>query len=234
MKKKEIMIILIQSILLLYLTGSLLWKYAPQVIQTLGHRAFREMPVVVIDAGHGGIDPGKVGIHGELEKDLNLQIAGKCREYLEQQNINVIMTRDTDEGLYKEMDTNKKIADMKQRVAIIEEKQPDLVVSIHQNSYTTEEVAGPQVFYYKDSLESKKIAELMQKQLNETLQPEKSRVEKDNRTYYLLKKTSVPVVIVECGFLSNGREASLLTTQEYQERIAWSVYLGIMKYINES
>lgn len=233
-RMKEKIIIVLQMILFSCLILNFLCKATPQVVwQTLGTTTKNEKKVVVIDAGHGGIDPGKVGIHGELEKDINLEIALKCKEYLEQQQIEVIMTREQDGGLYRESDSNKKIVDMKNRVSIIEEKKPDLAVSIHQNSYSTENVSGPQVFYYRDSLQGKKMAQIMQNQLNETLMPQKSRVEKDNHTYYLLKKTSVPIVIVECGFLSNDREASLLASNNYQERVAWAIYLGILDSLKD-
>lgn len=152
---------------------------------------------IVIDAGHGGSDPGKVGVNGALEKDINLAVALKLQKYLEQQGIRVVMTRTEDKGLYKASDSNKKVHDMKNRLAIIEEAEPVLAVSIHQNSYPDPSVSGVQVFYYKDSIKSKEAAEIMQKQLIQTLKPSKEREAKDNSSYYLLKKTSVPIMIVE-------------------------------------
>ena len=101
-----------------------------------------EVTTVVIDAGHGGIDPGKVGINDALEKDINLSIAMKLKKYLEQQDIRVIMTRETDMGLYEESDSNKKVRDMKNRLAIMEKTAPALTISIHQNSYPEESVSG--------------------------------------------------------------------------------------------
>ena len=168
---------------------------------------------IVIDPGHGGNDPGKVGINQALEKDVNLEIALKLKKYLEQQDIHVVMTRQEDKGLYEETDTNKK-------------------VSVHQNSYPEESISGVQVFYYRDSLEGKKAAQLMQEQMIETLQPVKKREAKENSTYYILKKTTVPTIIVECGFLSNSTEAGLLVTPEYQEKVAWAIHMGIMRYLN--
>ncbi len=187
---------------------------------------------VVIDAGHGGNDPGKVGVNGAFEKDINLAIALKVEKYLSGQGIDVVMTRTEDKGLYEESDSNKKVRDMKKRLAIIEEARPVIAVSIHQNSYPDASVSGVQVFYYKNSEQSKTAAEIMQKQLINSLKPEKERSAKDNNSYYLLKKTSVPIIIVECAFMSNPTEAQLLTQEEYQEKIAWSIYMGIMQYIN--
>ncbi len=152
---------------------------------------------IVVDAGHGGMDPGKIGINNALEKDINLAVALKLERNLRENGINVVMTRTDDSGLYKETDSNKKVRDMKNRLAIIEEAKPALAVSIHQNSYPDSSVSGVQVFYYKDSVKSKEAAEIMQTQMIRTLKPRKERVAKDNSSYYLLKKTSVPIVIVE-------------------------------------
>ena len=187
---------------------------------------------VVIDAGHGGNDPGKVGVNGALEKDINLAIALKLEKDLTEQGINVVMTRTEDKGLYEEGDSNKKVRDMKNRLAIIEGARPVITVSIHQNSYPDASVSGVQVFYYKNSEKSKAAAEIMQEQMISTLKPKKERVAKDKSSYYLLKKTSVPIIIVECAFMSNPTEAELLTTEEYQEKVAWAVYMGIMQYVN--
>lgn len=187
---------------------------------------------IVVDAGHGGIDPGKIGINNALEKDVNLAIAQKLERNLRENGINVVMTRTDDNGLYEETDSNKKVRDMKSRLAIIEEAQPVLAVSIHQNSYPDSSISGVQVFYYKDSTRSKEAAEILQAQLIKTLKPKKERAAKDNSSYYLLKKTSVPIVIIECGFMSNPTEAKLLTHDDYQEKVAWAIYMGIMQVIN--
>lgn len=187
---------------------------------------------IVVDAGHGGIDPGKIGINNALEKDINLAVALKLERNLRENGINVVMTRTDDNGLYNETDSNKKVRDMKNRLAIIEEAKPVLAVSIHQNSYPDSSVSGVQVFYYKDSVKSKEAADIMQAQLIRTLKPKKERLAKDNGSYYLLKKTSVPIVIVECAFMSNPIEAQLLTQNDYQEKVAWAIYMGIMQVIN--
>ncbi len=186
---------------------------------------------VVIDAGHGGKDPGKVGINGALEKDINLQIALLLKMYLEADDIKVVMTREGENGLYDEGASNKKVQDMKRRLEIIEEAEPELVVSIHQNSYHEEYVKGAQVFYYTTSEKSRGLAEIIQTQL-QTLDEENSRQAKGNDSYYLLKKTARPIVIVECGFLSNSEEAERLITPVYQEKIAFQIHMGIMKYLN--
>ena len=188
---------------------------------------------LVIDAGHGGIDPGKIGINGTPEKDLNLSIARKVKAYLTAEDITVVMTRDTEDGLYDANATNKKVQDMKRRIALIEETAPALTVSIHQNSYPEEYVHGAQVFYYSDSREGQLLAEKIQTRLISGVDPENKRQIKENSSYYLLKKTKTPIVIVECGFLSNRAEAQKLCSEEYQDEIAWEICTGILQYLHD-
>lgn len=187
---------------------------------------------VVLDAGHGGIDPGKIGINGALEKDINLEITLRVQKYLEAQDVQVILTRGDEEGLYDADSSNKKVQDMKRRIEMIEQMSPDLTVSIHQNSYPDERVKGAQVFYYTDSIEGQKAAEFLQKSLVKRVDPDNHRQTKANASYYLLKKTSTPIVIAECGFLSNGNEASKLCEEAYQDRVAWAIHVGILQYLN--
>lgn len=191
----------------------------------------KEEVCIVIDAGHGGTDPGKVGINDQLEKDINLKIAQILKKFLEAEGITVVMTREDEDGLYEEDASNKKVQDMKRRLEIIEAADPLLVVSIHQNSYHEEYVKGAQVFYYETSENSKRLAQVLQEQLR-ALDPENNRQCKGNDSYFLLKKTSKPIVIVECGFLSNREEAEKLSSDLYQERMAWNIHMGIMKYLN--
>lgn len=192
----------------------------------------KEKPVVVIDAGHGGNDPGKVGVDQSLEKDINLAISKKLARYLELADVEVVMTRSEDKGLYSETDSRKKSADMKARCSLIDEAEPDLVVSIHQNSYHEENVSGGQVFYYNGSVKGKKLAEILQKRFDYVLGEKNTRQAKANDSYYLLLHVKSPIVIVECGFLSNYEEAALLNTDEYQDRLAWTIHMGIMEYLN--
>lgn len=193
----------------------------PQVIAT-----------VVLDAGHGGMDPGKVGVAGTLEKELNLELVYRVKRLLEQNNVCVVLTRESDAGLYTETDSNKKSADMRKRIEIIEKEAPALVVSIHQNSYTSPSCKGAQVFYYDGSKKGKILAELLQSIIKETLADGNTREAKANSSYYMLKKSIYPSVIVECGFLSNPEEEALLLSEEYQEKIAWAIHLGILQYLN--
>lgn len=185
-----------------------------------------EERTVILDAGHGGSDPGKVGINNALEKEINLEISKKVKALLEAKEIKVIMTRETDEMLCEETADNKKREDMKRRTEMINEIRPFLVVSIHQNSFSDASVSGAQVFYYSGSEESEKMAVLMQNALRE-VDEQNQREAKANDSYYLLKKTKVPTLIVECGFLSNPEEAEKLVTDEYQDAISNAIVKGI-------
>lgn len=188
---------------------------------------------VVVDAGHGGDDPGKIGINGAPEKDINLQIAQKLKKYLEAEDVEVVLTRETEDGLYDAHASNKKVQDMKRRIEIIEKTDPVLTVSIHQNSYPEEYVHGAQVFYYTGSMGSETLASGIQDQLVRGLDPKNHRKVKANDSYYLLKKTKGTIVIVECGFLSNQAEAEKLCDEEYQDRIAWLIHKGILRYLKQ-
>ena len=136
------------------------------------------------------------------------------------------MTREKDETLAPEGSANKQVEDIKKRVKIIDEAAPALAVSIHQNSYHESSVQGAQVFYYKHSKEGEEAAEIMREALL-AADPGNTRESKANDTYYLLRRTETPTIIVECGFLSNPEEAEKLSTEEYQEKLAEAVTAGI-------
>lgn len=188
--------------------------------------------MVILDAGHGGKDPGKVGIGNVMEKHLNLVIAEKVEKKLKKENIQVILTRTEDKMLSEDGKTESQVEDLKTRVKLINEQAPALTVSIHQNSYTDPSVHGAQVFYYSTSKESREAARIMQEALLQA-DPDNQRQEKGNDTYYLLRRTKVPVIIVECGFLSNPKEAKQLTQEEYQDKFADAVCKGIREYIEK-
>lgn len=190
-------------------------------------------PCIVLDAGHGGADPGKVGGDNVLEKDLNLAIVYKLKTLFENKGFEVVLTRTDDKALVSDHSKALKVEDMRNRVALIEKIHPVMTVSIHQNSYTDPDVSGPQVFFFKNSPEGETIAATVQAALNEQLDPPKKRVSKSNDDYYILKKTPTPTVIVECGFLSNPEEAAKLTDSAYQDKLARAVYSGVCSYLSE-
>ena len=194
----------------------------------------KNYPVIVLDAGHGGFDPGKVGINGALEKDINLSIVKKLQSLLEEEGFTVYLTRDKDTLLAPANSTSKKKDDMIARIKMVTELNPFFTISIHQNSFTDPSSCGPQVFYYQDSEPSSTMAQVIQDVMNTQLSPQKKRSPQANTNYYLLTRTPTPTVIVECGFLSNPAEADLLTQDEYQSRVANSIFLGILSYYEAS
>lgn len=183
--------------------------------------------LIVLDPGHGGIDGGKKGINGAEEKEINLQISLIIKELLEKENVEVVMTRSNENRIGEDQ-----VSDLKARVDIMNRENPVLAVSIHQNSYHEESVHGAQVFYYSESKEGARAASMLQEALREA-DPENTKEAKANDTYYILKKTEVPTVIAECGFLSNYEEAEKLITEDYQRKMAEAIVKGILQYIEE-
>lgn len=229
MKEKSVWIVLAVGILLL---GSAYFKRAEQEQQVTAMGTGKNTPVVVIDAGHGGKDPGKVGINNALEKEINLQIALRLKSLLEQNGVAVVLTREEDKDLASGQEGSRKNEDLRARAALIFETSPVMMVSIHQNSFPEEDVDGAQVFYYAGSEQGKLLGTMVQNNLKREIDDGNHRVAKANKEYYLLKKAACPAVIVECGFLSNPGEAALLITEDYQEKLAFAIHLGIMEYIN--
>lgn len=189
---------------------------------------------VVIDAGHGGFDSGKVGVDGTLEKNINLIVAGKLARLLRAAGVRVIMTRTADVSLAENVSSGKKRQDMEKRALIMSEAAPDCIVSIHQNSFPDESVHGAQVFYYTGSASGKELAALIQQQFIKCADPKNRRVEKSEDSYYLLKNAQAPIVIAECGFLSSPAESKKLADDAYRQKLAWAIHLGVLQYLNLS
>jgi len=181
--------------------------------------------IIVIDAGHGGWDPGKVGKNDVLEADINLAIAEDLQILLETGGAIVFLTRADDTAL-----GDTKNADLSARSAMPTDMKADIFVSIHQNAYHTSNVSGAQTFYYGNSEESKLLAEAVQARMRNFLDTENRKEAKANENYYLLKKTATPAIIAECGFLTNDAEAEKLSREDYQEKVAWAIYIGILDY----
>lgn len=188
-------------------------------------KAKKDQVVIVVDPGHGGEDPGKVGINDVLEKDLNLQIAKKVKKLLEEAGIKIVMTRTND----KVPDAKKE--DLNQRVQLINDTKPKLALCIHQNSYPDAKIKGAQVFYHTVTPEAEDVASIVQEQLR-TVDPTNTRQIKENDTYFMLKNCQVPTIIVECGFLTNPDEAAKLTQEDYQDQLAQAICEGVVKWLS--
>lgn len=207
---------------------------APRSVRyVMNMKAQKEDICICVDAGHGGGDPGKVGVSGVQEKDVNLRIALKLKTALEKEGYRVVMTREDDTDLADDGAGSRKVSDMRNRCERIREAGPALTISIHQNSYGDSSVKGAQVFYYGSSTEGKALAEALQESLIRVLDPDNHRAAKANESYYMLKKTSVPTVIVECGFLSNPEEEADLQNSDYQEKVVKAVCDGVKEYLSQ-
>ena len=184
---------------------------------------------IVIDAGHGGIDGGCEGYSGTKESLINLEYAQTLKEYCENFGMKVVMTRINQNGLYSPFAGNKKKDDMLARKNIIQNTKPDFVVSIHMNSFDAQSSRGAQVFYNRDNQNSQLLAEHIQKQFVNNLT--KARKTCQQGDYYILNSTIYPSVIVECGFISNKEEEQLLLTEEYKNRVCYSILCGVLEYM---
>lgn len=206
-----------------------------ETIDATGQEQFKKIKVI-IDPGHGGIDQGASGDLGIGEAPINLAISEKLMSFLEGSGFDVEMTRYEDEGLYSlksKTIREKKNEDLRNRVEIINESEADLVVSIHLNSFPQKQYYGAHVFFQNNSPTGKMAAYILQDSLKSILDENNKRVPQVKKNIKIMDDTNVPVLLVECGFLSNPPEEKKLTSDIYQEKTAWAIYTGIMKYFNE-
>ena len=190
---------------------------------------------VVLDAGHGGEDGGAVGVNGILEKDINLSVVLLVGELLEKEGIAVIYTRTEDRLLYTEeqdIKGKRKMYDLRNRLGIAEGSEGAILVSIHMNKFSSSEVKGLQVWYGKENENSRLLAENIRASVKKELDPANRRVCKSaGDNIYLLAHATCPAVLVECGFLSNPEECEKLSQDDYKKQLSFSIFCGIMEYI---
>ena len=192
--------------------------------------------VIIIDAGHGGEDPGTIGVDGVYEKDLNLAIAFALGDELKAKGYTVVYTRTEDKMLYLPEENIKgirKLSDLKNRCKITAEYENCIVISIHMNSYGASKYSGTQVYYANENEESKILANKIQSSVRERVQPSNTRQIKNGDSLYLLENASGTPVLIECGFLSNEEECQKLSQKEYQKQLCFAISCGIIEYINE-
>lgn len=191
---------------------------------------------IVIDAGHGVPDEGAQSSNGTTEAETNLKIALKLQNLLEQSGCTVILTRSDENAIY-DIDSKtlkqKKISDIKNRVKIGNESSADIFVSIHLNKIPQSQYDGWQTFYKEGSQDGAKLAKSIQENLNKTIQKENNRIAKTIDKVYIIKNVEIPITIVECGFLSNPEEEKKLLQDDYQNKLAWGIYNGIIDYFYE-
>lgn len=192
--------------------------------------------VIVVDAGHGNPDGGAVGIDGVSEAEINLKIALNLQKLLEQSGSVVILTRSDENGIYDEESQTireKKVSDMKNRVEIGNFSDAEIFVSIHLNKIEESKYSGFQTFYQENNEDSKMLAGFIQDNLNYAIQKERKRKIMSLSGKYIMDNVKIPTVIIECGFLSNLEELNLLQNEDYQQKLAWGIYTGIMDYFYE-
>lgn len=196
----------------------------------------RQNAVIVIDAGHGGIDGGALSSDGTIEKGINLSIALKLDEIMKFSGFSTVMTRTEDISIHDSSARStrqQKISDIHNRVKLVEETGNSILVSIHQNHFSSSKYSGAQVFYSKNNSLSSVLADSIQNSIVECIQPANKRVIKPSGTeIYLLYNVHRPAVMVECGFLSNYEETRKLRDPAYQTQMALSIMIGIMNFLN--
>ena len=187
---------------------------------------------IVLDAGHGGRDGGSVGVNGTIEKKINLEYVMLLKDKLVENGYKVALTRKNDDGLYSEFAKNKKTSDMNARFEIIKKANPNLVISIHMNSFSSSKAKGAMTYYRSGDKASKQCADLIQKSIS-TYCGVKNTSSKVG-DYYMLNCSYYTSVLIECGFISNSEEEKLLNSEEYKKLMINSIYKGILLYFGNN
>ena len=211
-------------------------SYADKTVMTMAQNS--EVPqyhTVIIDPGHGGVDGGATSCSGVLESKFNLDISLRLRDIMNLLGIRTVMIRTTDESVYTEGNTisAKKLSDLKERVRIVNQTSNGILISIHQNYFTDSRYSGAQVFY-ADTQGSKQLAETIQKSLTQTLNPDNQRACKKAEHIYLLQHITSPGILVECGFLSNYQEETLLRNETYQKALSSVIAATVSLYLYDT
>lgn len=193
--------------------------------------------IIILDAGHGGFDGGAVADDGTIEKDINLSVTKRLKELFLLGGFEVVMIREDDVGLDSNSDESigkRKVSDMKKRLELVNANEEAVFISIHQNNFSSGSARGAQVFYSSNSSESEALAYNIQRSFEQRLQKENKRnIKKADKNIYLLYNAKIPALIVECGFLSNSQELALLKSEEYQKKLAFTIYCGYLDYLSE-
>ena len=197
-------------------------------VHTLTHKLTGK--VIVVDAGHGGIDPG-ANRPGVLEKDINLAIALELKNILNQDGAKVVLSREADVDLSGECD-NEKVKgryhrDLAARVEMVEESDADLFISIHANAVANAKRHGAEVFYYAKSDDGKTLANSIQVELCKVTQTAHTASTAD---YFVLRRNKIPAALIEVGYITNRKERTALQSPEYQKKLAESIAAGIHNY----
>lgn len=226
---------LLASLLVVAITVSLGVFFSTDAGTATPVAASQSLPVIIIDAGHGGEDCGTVSADGTLEKDLNLAVSLRLASLFRAAGYPVVMTRTEDRLLYTEEQNIKgqrKQYDLKNRLLISEKYGNGVLVSIHMNSFPTQKYSGTQIWYADDAA-SRKLAQSIQSEIARTLQPDNHRtIMRSTQDLYLLSRSTHPALLIECGFLSNEAECARLRSEEYQKRLSFVIFYAMIKELN--
>lgn len=218
-KKRHILLSLLLGLFILSLT---------LIPATLTNSSPKAKYTVVLDAGHGGVDGGAVGVNGTVEKTINLEYVKIMKEKLEARGFRVYLIRANDDGLYSVFDKNKKSSDMKKRIALIKKYNPNLVLSVHMNSYKDPSVKGVFTYYRKGDEQGKECANLIQKTIKKYCDVKQEYAKVGD--YYILNESYYTSVLIECGFLSNPQEEKLLNDDVYKNKITDAICDAVLLY----
>jgi N-acetylmuramoyl-L-alanine amidase len=219
--------------LLFFLTSYITNAYLTSEKYTAVLQNMNEKRLIIIDAGHGGEDPGAVGVGNVYEKNLNLELSFTLGKLLEEAGFAVLFTRTEDKLLYLEEENIKgirKISDLKNRCKIAAEYPNSIFISIHMNSYSNPKYSGLQVYYSEKNENSKTLANKIQYSVKEKLQPSNNRTTKAGNGIYVLENLENTAVLIECGFITNPEECKKLLEKEYQKQLCLSIVYGIIDY----
>ena len=232
-KRKKIVF----AAIVLVLSLGIISGIATQNLPTTGGVASKQF-VIIIDAGHGGIDGGAVGVNGTVEKRINLEIALQLRDVFEAAGYTVIMTRDTDRSIHDSTAQSvreMKVSDLHNRLELTELYPNSLLISIHQNTLGDSSVTGAQVFYSPNDPNSQVLAQQIQDQFNAYIQPNSEReIKSAGKNLFLFYNAKNTAILAECGFLSNSAEEQLLCSAEHQKKLIHCIYSGVLEYLSEN
>ena len=206
-------------------------------LMTAMTNASLENKIIILDAGHGGEDPGAISDGGIYEKDLNLAITLEIGKILSEKGYAVVYTRTDDRLLYKEEENIKgirKISDLKNRCEVAKKYPEAIFVSVHMNSFGSKKYSGLQVYYSTKNDESAALADSIQEKVKNDLQPGNNRKIKEGKGMYILENVDNTAVLIECGFITNSEEAKKLSEKEYQKQLSFSIFCGIIEYIEKN
>lgn len=234
MKKLPAATAMLCCLVVLAISGAV--KSTENAKKTMANATDSKRQVILLDAGHGGPDGGGIGVNGVIEKDINLNIVKYLGSLLSFNGYDVVYTRTEDVSIYDNGITglrNQKVSDMKNRLEIVKRYPESIFLSIHQNQYTDSAYFGGQMFYTTNNSNNFRLANIMQDKFAELQEGNDRDVKLIDNGLYLFKETNQPALLIECGFLSNPKDAENLANPEYQKKVAFTIYSGLSEYLSE-